>query len=113
MQSVLLVILAVGFAAAGIAKLVGVKMMRDNFERWPVPAWSRPVVGAVEVGIAVLAVMGLGGNDSAVQIAAIVALWVMVGAVVVHAMAGDKIQEVAPAIVLLIVAGLLLSQSVG
>ena len=112
MESVLLVILAVGFGAAGIAKLVGVQMMRDNFERWPVPAWSRPVVGAVEVGIAVLSVMGLAGSDGAVQIAAIIALWVMVGAIVVHAMAGDKIQEVAPAIVLLIVASVLLSQTV-
>ncbi len=112
MESVLLVILAVAFAGAGIAKLVGVQMMRDNFERWVVPAWSRPVVGAVEVGIAVLAVAGLAGSADATQFAALLALWVMVGAVVVHAMAGDKIQEVVPAIVLLLCAGLLLSQTV-
>ncbi|MBJ7470403.1 MAG: DoxX family protein [Solirubrobacteraceae bacterium] len=108
METVLLVILAAAFGGAGIAKLAGVKMMRDNFERWPTPAWSRYVVGAIEVGIAVAAVIGLSGSGDAQQLAALLALWVMVGAIVVHAMAGDKLQEVAPALVLLFCAALLL-----
>lgn len=108
MDTVLLVILAAGFGAAGVAKLVGVQMTRDNFARWAVPEWSRPVVGAVEVAIAVLAVLGVGGSEAGQQMAALLGLWVMVGAIVIHGMAGDKIQEVAPAIVLLICSLLIL-----
>lgn len=108
MTEVLLAILAIGFAPAGAAKLAGIGGTRQNFERWAVPEWSRPIIGAIEIAIAILAVVGIFGNEGAQQIAAILALWVMVGAVVIHAMAGDKIQQVAPAIVLLIVALLLL-----
>lgn len=108
MTEVLLAILALGFLPAGIAKLAGIGGTRENFQRWVVPEWSRPVVGAIEIGIAIAAVAGIFGSDAGTQIAALLALWIMVGAVVVHAMAGDKIQHVAPAIVLLIAALLVL-----
>ena len=108
MTEVLLAILALGFLPAGAVKLAGVAGTRENFARWVVPEWSRPVVGAVEIGIAIAAVAGILGSEAGTQIAALLALWVMVGAVVVHAMAGDKIQEVAPAIVLLVAALLVL-----
>lgn len=108
MTEVLLAILVLGFAPAGVAKLAGIGGTRENFQRWVVPEWSRPIVGAVEIGIAIAAIAGIFGSGAGTQIAALLALWVMVGAVVVHAMAGDKVQQVAPAIVLLIAALLVL-----
>ncbi len=108
MDTVLLAILALAFGAAGAAKLAGVQQMRDNFDRWVVPAWSRPIVGVIEIVIAGAAVAGILGSGAGQQIAALLGLWVMVGAVVVHAMAGDKGREVVPAIVLLLCSLLLL-----
>ncbi len=108
MDTVLLVILALGFGAAGTMKLAGVQPTRDNFDRWVVPAWSRPIVGAIELVIAGAAVAGIFGSEAGQQLAALLALWVMVGAIVVHAMAGDQPKEVAPAAVLLVCALLLL-----
>ncbi|MBO9532431.1 MAG: DoxX family protein [Solirubrobacteraceae bacterium] len=112
MTDVLLVILAAAFALAGSAKVLGLGPTKANFERWAVPAWSRPVVGVVELVTAACAVGGLTGNESATQVAALLALWVMVGAVAIHAMAGDPPKEVAPAIVLLVIAVALLSTTV-
>ena len=109
MENVLLVILAVAFAGAGLMKLVGAGPTVANFERWRTPTWSRPIVGAIEVGIAVAAVWGLLGSKAGEQLAGLLALWVMIGALVVHGMAGDKIKETAPAFVLLIVAIVLLA----
>jgi uncharacterized membrane protein YphA (DoxX/SURF4 family) len=109
METVLLVILAVAFAGAGVMKLFGLGPTVANFERWRVPEWSRTVVGAVEIGITTAAIWGLLGSAAGTQLAALLALWVMVGAIVVHGMAGDKPKETAPAIVLLVVAIALLA----
>jgi DoxX-like family len=109
-ETVLLVILAVVFAGAGAVKVLGVAGTKANFERWATPEWSRPVVGAIELLIAGLAVAGLNGNASGTQLAALLGLWTMVGALVIHGMAGDPPKEIAPALVVLLVAvGLLIT----
>lgn len=111
-ETVLLVILAAAFALAGSAKVLGAEFTKANFARWATPEWSRPVVGVIELIIAACAVGGLAGNESATQIAALLALWTMVGAIVIHGMAGDPPKLVAPAVVLLVVAIGLLATTV-
>lgn len=106
MTTVLLIILAVAFLAAGGSKLAGVQMHIDNFERWNFPAGARHVVGSIEVTIAAVAIAGLFSNTVAL-IAGILAICTMLGAIATHVRAGDPPKEFPPAIVLLIVAILL------
>lgn len=115
MESVLLVILAVAFAAAGGMKLLGVGPTKANFERWskPINKWVSPTqarlfVGVVEVVIFGCAVAGLAGSPAGTQLAALLALWTMIGALITHGMAGDDRKETIPVFGLLGVAIVLL-----
>ena len=100
---------AIVFALAGAQKVLGLGPTKENFERWPTPEWMRPIVGTIELVIAACAVGGLAGNASGTQIAGLLALWVMIGAIAVHGMAGDPPKMIAPAIALLAVALVLLA----
>ncbi len=104
-------ILAVVFAGAGAMKVAGLGPTREHFEQWvePISKWVTPTqarigVGIVELGIFGAAVAGITGSAAATQIAGLLTIWVMIGALLAHAMAGDPPKEVAPAIVVLIVA---------
>lgn len=110
-DNVLLVILAVAFAAAGGMKLLGAGPTKANFERWtqPVERWVKPTparlgVGLLEIAIFALAVAGLAGSASGTQLAGLLALWTMIGAILTHGLAGDPRQDVIPPFVLLAVA---------
>ena len=111
METVLLVVLAVAFAVAGGMKVLGLGPTRANFERWtePVSKWVSPTVGRLVTGVIELvifaaAVAGLAGNASGTQIAALLTLWVMVGALAAHSAAGDPRKDTIPVFVLLAVA---------
>lgn len=97
-------VLAVPFLALGVAKLRAVEFMRERAEHvgFSVDAYRR--IGAAEVaaGLALL----LGGWVPLVALLALIGLAaLLVGAVVVHARAGDPVVAVAPAFVLLLLVG--------
>lgn len=87
-MTVLLVLLAVIFGAAGAAKIAGVQFTRDNFDRWPIDATLREPIGAIEVVLAVLALVGL-ANDGAAIVAALGMIVAMAIATWVHVKAQD------------------------
>jgi hypothetical protein len=90
--------LAVVFGAAGGAKLAGAGSIKTNFARWGYPAWSRLVVGAVEVTIAASALRGT-TDAGARKLAGAGALLTMAGAIATHARAGDAPQNfIAPVV---------------
>jgi DoxX-like family len=92
-----LALIAVGLGAAGTAKLAGANFTKENFARWGYPAWSRSVVGAIEVGIAAAAISAL-RDPEARPVAALGTLCAMTGAVATHAHAGDSAPNYLPPI---------------
>jgi hypothetical protein len=92
-----LALIGAGLGAAGTAKLAGVSFTKENFERWGYPAWSRIVVGAIEVGVAAAAFSGL-RDPQARPVAALGTLCAMTGAIATHARAGDSAPNYAPPI---------------
>jgi hypothetical protein len=92
-----LVVIGVGFGATGTGKLAGAKVIKERFDRWGYPAWSRIVTGAVEVGIAATAIAAL-RDPQARPVAAAGTLFAMTGAIATHARAGDSAVNFVPAI---------------
>lgn len=82
------ILLAAMFIQAGGSKLFGAQMMIENFARWGLPDWFRPVVGAVEVVGAALLLLPrtrfYGGT---------VLTGTMVGAVLTHVVSGVDLQN--------------------
>jgi hypothetical protein len=91
-----LVVIGVGLGATGTSKLAGAKVIKQRFDRWGYPAWSRIVSGAIEVGIAATAVSAL-RDPEARPVAALGTLCAMTGAVATHARAGDSAVNYVPA----------------
>jgi uncharacterized membrane protein YphA (DoxX/SURF4 family) len=87
-MTVLLVLLALIFGAAGAAKVAGVPFTRDNFDRWPIDASLREPIGALEIVLAVLALVGL-ANDGAAIVSALGMIVAMGIATWVHVRAQD------------------------
>jgi uncharacterized membrane protein YphA (DoxX/SURF4 family) len=73
-------VLTVAFAAAGIAKLMGVPMMVQTFDAVGVGQWFRYVIGAIELGSAIL--LWIPGFTA---LAAGLLLCTMIGALLAHA----------------------------
>lgn len=103
MPDIALIFLAVIFAGAGGAKLAGVTLIKANFERWGLPDAARLGIGAIEVVLAVLAIVALGDDDLAKLVAA-ASLVVMAGALATHVRAKDEPKEYPPAILVTIAA---------
>ncbi|MGW7367295.1 DoxX family protein [Streptomyces sp. NPDC054841] len=106
---VLTVLLGLGFAGGGAAKLAGVAVMRADAERFGLSYSMFRVVGALELSGGVCLVAGLVFSPLAVAAATgLVAL--MVGAVVCHRRAKDPVAKAVPAVVaglLTVLAGVL------
>lgn len=92
-----LALIGVGLGAAGTAKLAGANFTKENFERWGYPAWSRTVVGAIEVGVAAAAISAL-RDPQARAVAALGTLCAMTCAIATHARAGDSAPNYLPPI---------------
>lgn len=72
--------LTLAFAAAGLAKLLGVQMMVDEFELLGLGQWFRYVTGIIELGSAILLwVPGMAAYGAALLVCT------MVGALIAHA----------------------------
>jgi hypothetical protein len=92
-----LVVIGVGLGATGTAKLAGAKAIKERFDRWGYPPWSRIASGAIEVGIAAAATSAL-RDPQARPVAAFGTLCAMTGAIATHARAGDSAVNYLPAI---------------
>lgn len=102
-MAVLLIVLAVVFAAAGSAKVAGARFTRENFERWPIDAGLRVLIGVIELLLAVLALVGL-ASDAVAVVAAVGVIIAMAIALTVHLRAKDPLALTAGAPIFLLVA---------
>lgn len=87
-------LLALAFLAAGCAKLYGVPMMVENFERIGFGQWFRYVTGALEIIGAITILI-----PSVSAFGALLLSCIMVGAIITHLVIGGS---VIPAIALLL-----------
>lgn len=96
------IIAALGFAAAGGTKLIGHPMAKDMAAKLGYEN-LRMLIGGAEVLGAVGLIAGLLGNDweFAGLLAGIGLIGTMLGAAFYHNKAGDKIKDMAPALVML------------
>ena len=85
------------FALAGLAKIVGVKPLADQFEEFGLPSWLMRLVGLLEIAGAV----GLFVRPARFWAAAGL-LGLMLGAVANHLKVRHAMSKAAPAFVLLI-----------
>lgn len=92
-------LLALAFAAAGIAKLYGVPMLVEEFEHIGLGQWFRYLTGTLEILGAVLIIIPL-----TVAFGAVLLCCIMVGAIFTHVfvVGGSPV----PAIVLLALSGI-------
>jgi putative oxidoreductase len=85
------VLLALAFLAAGVSKLAGAQMMVDGFRHWGYADWFRYLIGACEVGGAVLLLMPRTAWLGAAGLCVI-----MIGAVVTHLTHSENAEALIP-----------------
>lgn len=98
-QNILTVLLAAMFATLGVAKMLAIPSMRERAAHVGFSAAAYRRIGALEVAAAV----GLtgGGIFPLISLAAAGGLLLLlVGAVVAHVRAGDRLNSASPAVVL-------------
>ena len=95
------ILLTVAFALAGVAKLFGVKQLRDQFDEFGLPNYAIYLVGLSEIAFAVMVQFSLLSFFAATGLALI-----MAGAVYYHLQAGHSWKQPIPAGVLMLLAGL-------
>jgi uncharacterized membrane protein YphA (DoxX/SURF4 family) len=88
-------LLALVFAAAGVTKLLGAEMHKQNFARWGYPSWYLPLTGVIELGAAILVIVPRTRVFGACVLAC-----VMLGAVATHVRAGEYPMIALPVILL-------------
>ncbi len=100
-------LLALMFIMAGFGKTFGSKMHIEGFKKWGLPQWFRVVTGVIELGAAVLLIVGFWVNGAAILGAAILAA-VGIGGVITHIRVKDSFKDTAMILILGILAIILL-----
>jgi uncharacterized membrane protein YphA (DoxX/SURF4 family) len=100
---ILAVLLALAFAASGSQKLTGAKMMTEGAAHLGLPYSRYRLIGVLEVLAAIALIVGLWVAPLGIA-AAVGLVLLMIGAVIFHLRAGDKIKEFGPALMLGILA---------
>ena len=103
--TILSIVLAVAFTAAGGTKVANVGPHEEEFPRFNLPAidaqMARVLVGAVELIAAVLLfIAAIAGSTGLAVVGAIIVILTMIGAVGTHARIGDPPTKMMPAAVL-------------
>src|SRR4051794_21961136 len=96
---ILAVLLALGFAASGMQKLTGAKMMVDGAAHLGIPYSRYRLIGVLEILAAIALIIGLWVAPLGIA-AGVGLVLLMLGAVIFHIRAGDKIKEFGPALLL-------------
>jgi uncharacterized membrane protein YphA (DoxX/SURF4 family) len=100
---ILAVLLALAYGMAGVQKITGAKMMRDSADHLGLSHGRYKVIGALELLAAIGLLVGLAIAPLGIA-AGIGLVLLMIGALVFHLRAGDKIAQFGPAVLLGIVA---------
>ncbi|MFC9540283.1 DoxX family protein [Lysinibacillus sp. NPDC056959] len=100
-------ILALMFLMAGTGKTFGSKMHIEGFKHWQLPQWFRVVTGIIELGAAILLIIGYWNNTVAI-IGAAILVAVGVGGVITHVRVKDPMKATATILVLGVLALILL-----
>jgi uncharacterized membrane protein YphA (DoxX/SURF4 family) len=100
---VLAILLSLAYAASGIQKLAGTKMMREGADHLNIPFPRYRLIGVLELLAVVGLLVGLAVWPLGVAAAAGLVL-LMAGALVFHLRAGDKIAQFGPALALGVIA---------
>ncbi|MGE7920465.1 DoxX family protein [Viridibacillus sp. NPDC093762] len=100
-------ILVLMFLMAGLGKTFGSKMHIEGFKKWGYPQWFRVVTGLIELGAAILLIVGF-WNDTSAIIGAAILVAVGIGGVITHIRVKDTMKETATILVLGILALVLL-----
>lgn len=85
-------LLALMFVMAGVQKIAGSKMHTEAFKKWGYPQWFRVVTGIVELGAAVLLILGF-WNVTAALIGAAILVAVGIGGVMTHIRIKDTMKD--------------------
>ena len=87
-------LLALMFVMAGLGKITGSKMHIEGFKKWGYPQWFRVVTGVIELGAAVLLIVGF-WNGTAAIIGAAILVAVGIGGVITHIRIKDTMKDTA------------------
>lgn len=87
-------LLALMFVMAGVQKIAGSKMHTEAFKKWRLPQWFRVVTGIVELGAAILLIVGF-WNNTAALIGAAILIVVGIGGVMTHLRIKDTMKDTA------------------
>lgn len=100
-------ILALLFLMAGFGKITGSKMHIEGFKKWGYPQWFRIVTGVIELGAAILLIIGFWDKQFAL-IGAIIYFVVGIGGVITHIRVKDSFKETSMILVIALL-GLILA----
>lgn len=100
-------LLALMFIMAGVGKTFGSKMHIEGFKKWGYPQWFRVVTGVIELGAAILLIVGF-WNETAAIIGVAILVAVGIGGVITHIRIKDTMKDTAMILVLGILALVLL-----
>ncbi|MCM3410180.1 DoxX family protein [Metabacillus litoralis] len=94
-------IIALMFLMAGFGKVTGSKMHVEGFKKWGYPQWFRVVTGIVELGGAVLLIVGFWVSTSALAGALLLA-FTGIGGIFTHTKVKDSFKDTAMILLLAI-----------
>ncbi|MFJ7828381.1 DoxX family protein [Psychrobacillus sp. NPDC096623] len=100
-------LLGLMFIMAGLGKIMGSKMHIEGFTKWGLPQWFRVVTGGIELGAAILLIVGFWNATSAL-IGAAILVAVGIGGVITHIRIKDSMKDTAMILVLGVLALVLL-----
>ncbi|MFJ7746819.1 DoxX family protein [Peribacillus sp. NPDC097295] len=100
-------LLALMMIGAGMGKTFGSKMHIEAFKQWQLPQWFRVVTGIVELGAAILLIIGFWNNTAAI-IGAAILVAVGIGGVITHVRVKDSMKATVTILVLGVLALILL-----
>ena len=101
-------LLIFAFFFSGMAKLTGAKMQVETFEHLGLPQWFRLLTGIVAITGAIGLVIGY-WNEAILALAALWIACIMFGAILFHIRSKDKVNQMVPAFILMVLALILLS----
>jgi len=87
-------LLGLMFIMAGLGKITGSKMHVEGFNKWGYPQWFRVVTGVIELGAAILLIVGF-WNGTAAIIGAAILVAVGIGGVITHVRIKDSLKDTA------------------
>lgn len=87
-------LLGLMFIMAGFGKITGSKMHVEGFTKWGYPQWFRIVTGVIELGAAILLIVGF-WNGTAALIGAAILVAVGIGGVLTHVRIKDTMKDTA------------------